>query len=241
MTEVTKNELSKDSFDHLVLAAPTVDITNIDTSQMKPSDDTEGIKQKVKSSCQNIIKIAQTALQSHNRLKQVTIMNNSPRFDTEADDPLGIKPKLAEFANSYILQLWLDSPLKNKIYIGSHTLECSAQTKLNRYVDPSTGRYDGVHLYSSEGKLAYTESVLNILLSSFQTPAQNSNQQTQQTKMHYESDNHKNCPQTEYMSKKNNKYRVRQKGCSLTHSARTPPAVHHGITIWVDKIEFEEK
>ena len=36
-------------------------------------------------------------------------------------------------------------------------------------------------------------------------------------------------------------YRVRQRGCSLTHSARTPPAVHPGITIWVDKIEFEKK
>ena len=28
---------------------------------------------------------------------------------------------------------------------------------------------------------------------------------------------------------------------SLTHSARTPPAVHQGITIWVDEIEFEKK
>ena len=27
------------------------------------------------------------------------------------------------------------------------------------------------------------------------------------------------------------KYRVRQRGCSLTHSARTPPAVHPGIMI----------
>ena len=36
-------------------------------------------------------------------------------------------------------------------------------------------------------------------------------------------------------------YRVRQRGCSLTHSARTPPAVHQGITIWVDEIEFEKK
>ena len=32
-----------------------------------------------------------------------------------------------------------------------------------------------------------------------------------------------------------NRYRVRQSGCSLTHSARTPPAVHPGITIWVDE------
>ena len=30
-------------------------------------------------------------------------------------------------------------------------------------------------------------------------------------------------------------------GCSRTHSARTPPAVHPGITIWVDKIELEKK
>ena len=37
------------------------------------------------------------------------------------------------------------------------------------------------------------------------------------------------------------KYRVRQRGCSLTHSARTPPAVHQGITICVDEIEFEKK
>ena len=36
-------------------------------------------------------------------------------------------------------------------------------------------------------------------------------------------------------------YRVRQRGCSLTHSARTPSAVHQGITIWVDEIEFEKK
>ena len=27
------------------------------------------------------------------------------------------------------------------------------------------------------------------------------------------------------------KYRVRPRGCSLTHSARTPPAVHPGMTI----------
>ena len=49
-------------------------------------------------------------------------------------------------------------------------------------------------------------------------------------------DNLKNKP-ANHLSK----YRVRQRGCSLTHSARTPPAVHQGITIWVDEIEFEKK
>ena len=37
----------------------------------------------------------------------------------------------------------------------------------------------------------------------------------------------------------NVQYRFRQMGFSLTHSARIPPAVHPGITIWVDKIELE--
>ena len=43
------------------------------------------------------------------------------------------------------------------------------------------------------------------------------------------------------LREKMSEYRVRQRGCSLTHSARTPPAVHQGITIWVDEIEFEKK
>ena len=36
-------------------------------------------------------------------------------------------------------------------------------------------------------------------------------------------------------------YRVRQSGCSLTHIARTPPAVHPGTTILVVEIEIEKK
>ena len=42
-------------------------------------------------------------------------------------------------------------------------------------------------------------------------------------------------------SKNMTEYRVRERGCSLTHSARTPPSVHPGITIWVDEIEIEKK
>ena len=37
------------------------------------------------------------------------------------------------------------------------------------------------------------------------------------------------------------KYRIRQRGCSLNHSARILPAVHQGIMIWVDEIEIEKK
>ena len=40
---------------------------------------------------------------------------------------------------------------------------------------------------------------------------------------------------------RSHQYRVRQRGCSLTHSERTPPAVHPWITIWVHEIEIEKR
>ena len=156
-TDVAKNELGKAAFDHLVLASPTVDITNIDTSQVKPEDATDRFKQKVEASCHNILKVAENALDSHTGLNKVTIMNHAPRFDTMKVDPLGIKPKLASYANSFLLELWLDSPHKNKILIGSHSLECSVNTRKNRYTDERSNPYDGVHMYGTEGTIAYTE------------------------------------------------------------------------------------
>ena len=41
VTKVAQDELKKAKFDYLVLAAPTVDITNIDASNIKPDDPTE--------------------------------------------------------------------------------------------------------------------------------------------------------------------------------------------------------
>ena len=43
-----------DTFEHLVLGAPTVDITNLDTYRTKPEDNTEFFKQEVIVSCQNM-------------------------------------------------------------------------------------------------------------------------------------------------------------------------------------------
>ena len=57
------------------------------------------------------------------------------------------------------------------------------------FKDDNSGRYDGVHMYGSAGKQAYTESVINILLSAAQAiPANN--------------DDHTKCPQTKYQKGK---------------------------------------
>ena len=129
-------------------------------------------------------------------------MNHSPRYDSTEVDPMGLKPNLATFANAYMLELWMDSPMKDKIFIGSHTLHCSADTRRDRYTDDRSGRYEGVHPYGRSGKIAYTESVINILLSSLQTQApagSNGNKQTAGG-----GDEHSKCPQTNFMNNHNN-------------------------------------
>ena len=60
-----------------------------------------------------------------------------------------------------------------------------------RYTDERTGKYDGVHLYGRDGQMVYTESVINILLSSLNTQAQ----------FNQESANHTSCPQTVFKKK----------------------------------------
>ena len=52
-------------------------------------------------------------------------------------------------------------------------------------------------MYSSAGKVAYTESVLNILLSSLQTQPKPQTTQAQQTS----AQDHTNCPQAAYMKR----------------------------------------
>ena len=103
VTDVVKKELEKDAFNHLVLAAPTVDISNLDTSKVRPSDNTDFFKQRVGSSCQNMMKVAEDALEMHPAISSVTIMSHAPSFDFRHGDPVGLKPNLANFANNYLL------------------------------------------------------------------------------------------------------------------------------------------
>ena len=87
-----------------------------------------------------MLRIAENALENHSGLKKVTIMNHAPRFDMSKVDPVSLKPKLAMFANSFLLELWLDSPQKNRILIGSHNLDCSGSQKIERYADKRSGK-----------------------------------------------------------------------------------------------------
>ena len=150
-----------------------------------------------------MIKVAEEAIGNNPNLVNVTIMNHAPRFDKRDIVPVQIKSNLASFANSYFLELWLDSPMKNKIIIGSHTLDCSGDVRQKRYTHERTNRQDGVHLYGTAGKTAYTESAINIVLSSFQTRNSVHPNQAKQTS---NDDDHNSCPQAKFSKHQKRKY-----------------------------------
>ena len=97
------------------------------------------------------------------------------------------------------MELWLSSSCKDRIFIGTHSLETSSEIRNARHIDGHTGKYDGVHFYGNDGRNAYMESVLNILLSSFNTQLPTEKVRTRQSP----GDSfHTRCPQTNYMNRK---------------------------------------
>ena len=113
-------------------------------------------------------------------------MKQIPRYDRPDLDPLAIKQALSQIFNNTLTDLWLSSAFKQQIFVGNHNIECSGGIRVSRYRNVQTGAYDGIRLYGSSGKKAYTQSVLNILKEAGLT----------------ENDfDHKNCFQTKYQSK----------------------------------------
>ena len=86
----------------------------------------------------------------------MVIMEHPPRVDDK------FKSQLAKLANTTLSQLWVISPLKDKISIGCHSLESPGvgSSHLARYKDFTTGRY------GPTGVRDYTDSVNSILLMS---------------------------------------------------------------------------
>ena len=162
-------------------------------------------KQDIIISCKNMMSTAQNAIISNPNIKSVTVAEHPPRFDTADTAPLSIKPELAIFANSVFRQLWFESPLKHKIVLAQHKLDCSDATRQDRYTDRKSKRYDGVHMYGESGKKAYTTNVLSIVSACIAT---------QRPGLRPRQDNyHRSCPQTKYRNeqinkKKENRYSV---------------------------------
>ena len=114
----------------MLLAAPTADISNIVTEGLKPDDDTEHMKVKVRECCLKMFTAAEHALDKH-KIEKVVVVNHAPHHDTIDEDPVKIKHNLALFANAHMRELWLSSPYKHKITIEDYNGYNYTETILN--------------------------------------------------------------------------------------------------------------
>ena len=105
------------------------------------------------------------ALERQSSLKSVIIMPHIPRYDPRHIDPLGLKPVLSQIFNNSLAEFWISSPLRHKIHLGAHNIDCTGAVQAARYRHTKTGRFDGIHLFGSSGSKAYTNSVVNIVRS----------------------------------------------------------------------------
>ena len=161
-TNVTNVEVKKEPFDILILQSGSVDITNLNTKD-KPAEHSAYFKQEVVFAAKSLFSVAVSSVEVQPSLKKVVIMNQTPRYDEPTNDPLSLKPALAQLFNNTLAESWLESPMKDRIIIGIHNLECTGGVKQARYRNLKYRKYDGVHLYGPSGRKAYSVSVLNIL------------------------------------------------------------------------------
>ena len=159
---VVPNEAVKDSYEHLIIQSGSVDISNLKTN-VSPTDYLEYFKQEAVMSAKNIFQSCILALEHQPSLRSAVIMKQTPRYDPLDVAPLALKPALSHLFNKTLMELWISSHMKHKIFIGSHNIDCSGAIQSARYRHTKTGKFDGVHLYGSSGSKAYTKSVLNIL------------------------------------------------------------------------------
>ena len=165
-----------------------MDITNLNTKE-NPSKYLEYYRQVAVMSATNLFAAAVNALTVQPSLEKVVILKQIPRYDPAEVDPLSLKPVLSCLFNSTLTDLWMTCPNKDNIVIGNHNIDCTGGIKESRYREFKTGRYDGIHLYGSSGRKAYTKSVLNILKTANLTSP--------------DYDDHQSCAQTKYQRRRN--------------------------------------
>ena len=159
--DVIKAELEKAPTDMLIIQSGSVEITNMKVTGDNPMKYGEYFKQQAVVAATNLFTAVSDALVSNPELKKAIIMKQIPRYDPTSVDPNSIKAALSQLFNDTLVQLWLGSTLKDRLSIGTHSLECHGGIRDSRYRNGK--KYDGIHMFGPSGRKSYTESVLNII------------------------------------------------------------------------------
>ena len=122
-TDVVPAELLKETFHSLVLQAPSVDITNLNTSN-NPSEYIKYFEQHTVISAQNFFSVVENSLQIQPTLNKVIILKLIPRYDPPSIDPLGLKSDLSKLFNEKLEEFCMNSSFQSKVFVGNHNIDC---------------------------------------------------------------------------------------------------------------------
>ena len=95
---VARNTARTNKFKIVVMQSPAVDITNLHTND-NSADAVINYKKVVENSTRKMFEVAETIIEENKSVEKVIILDRTPRFDTQTEDPFGLKPKLATFGN----------------------------------------------------------------------------------------------------------------------------------------------
>ena len=128
-------------FKTLLLQAGSVDVTNLNTKE-NPEKYMEYYRQVAIMSATNLFQAGTNALEANKDLRKVIIMKQIPRYDPMDVDPLSLKASLSLLFNNTLTSLWMESPLKERLFIGNHNIECNGAIREARYRHTKSGRFD---------------------------------------------------------------------------------------------------
>ena len=147
LTERVPELLNERSYKSLIMLTPSNNIKNIENLGRDEQN-----KLAIKTST-DTVKIAEHALEQHDSLEKVVVVELPPRDDSTRLE------ELTEFANFTLRNTVLKSKHKNQITIAS--LESLYQySNLDIFGSPSLRKSDGIHLRGKLGAKVYTECIL---------------------------------------------------------------------------------
>ena len=149
--------------DILLVQTGSVDITNLKTNSRDPDRFSEYFRRHTVTAAENVFDEVSKTLTKHTKIKKAIILEQIPRHDLTHVDPYSTKAGLAKLYNETLYKKWLSSPIKERLLIGKHSLDCSIGAQEARFKNRQQNRYDGIHMYGPSGRKAYTESLMCIL------------------------------------------------------------------------------
>jgi hypothetical protein len=162
--KVTKEELSKDHYNLLIMQTGSIEITNFDTTK-NIDENLPYWEQEVYRSSLETFQIAERSIAQNPRLEKVIIFKRNFRCDPFTSDPQGIKYRLSEYGNDAYDDIWKKKGNPKNIVISDQNLrECNGVLRTMRFGSSNDRKFDGIHYIGKFATQHYTFGTVNALI-----------------------------------------------------------------------------